>query len=143
MAHQKSLIGSWELYTARIDYTTEVDSMLKYHKKFTSMGYRILIYRYETHLQYDLYRIEVQINSVHCNERKCNLQGKNDLSKFGPTIPSINWSRKWSYILQYLPFINKKDIYPTRILHISTMKINERSFFEHGFIKQNHIPHIS
>uniref|UniRef100_A0ACD5UAF6 Uncharacterized protein n=2 Tax=Avena sativa TaxID=4498 RepID=A0ACD5UAF6_AVESA len=43
-AKPKSLIGSWELYTARIDYTTEVGSMLKYHKKFSAMGYRILIY---------------------------------------------------------------------------------------------------
>jgi serine carboxypeptidase-like clade 1 len=49
MAHQKSLIGSWELYTARIEYYHDTgDSMVKYHKKFTAMGYRALIYRYAT-----------------------------------------------------------------------------------------------
>ncbi|XP_052154328.1 serine carboxypeptidase 1-like [Oryza glaberrima] len=44
-AEPKSLIGSWELYTARIEYYHDTgDSMVKYHKKFTAMGYRALIY---------------------------------------------------------------------------------------------------
>ncbi|XP_047067637.1 serine carboxypeptidase 1-like [Lolium rigidum] len=43
-AKPKSVIGSWELNTARIDYTHEAGSMLKYHKMFTAMGYRVLIY---------------------------------------------------------------------------------------------------
>ncbi|XP_006652175.2 serine carboxypeptidase 1-like [Oryza brachyantha] len=44
-AEPKSLIGSWELYTARIDYYHDSgSSMVKYHKKFTAMGYRVLIY---------------------------------------------------------------------------------------------------
>ncbi|CAL5028222.1 unnamed protein product [Urochloa decumbens] len=43
-AKPKSLIGSWELYTARIDYTHDTGTMQSYHKKFTAMGYRVLIY---------------------------------------------------------------------------------------------------
>uniref|UniRef100_A0ACD5U979 Uncharacterized protein n=1 Tax=Avena sativa TaxID=4498 RepID=A0ACD5U979_AVESA len=43
-AKPKSLIGSWELNTARIDYTHDTGSMVTYHKKFTAMGYRVLIY---------------------------------------------------------------------------------------------------
>ncbi|KAF7029054.1 hypothetical protein CFC21_040888 [Triticum aestivum] len=43
-AKAKSLIGSWELNTARIDYTHDTGSMVEYHKKFTAMGYRVLIY---------------------------------------------------------------------------------------------------
>ncbi|RLM64747.1 serine carboxypeptidase 1-like [Panicum miliaceum] len=43
---EKSLIGSWELYTARIDYTHDTGTIQSYHKKFTAMGYRVLIYRY-------------------------------------------------------------------------------------------------
>uniref|UniRef100_A0A8R7VFH0 Carboxypeptidase n=1 Tax=Triticum urartu TaxID=4572 RepID=A0A8R7VFH0_TRIUA len=43
-AKPKSLIGSWELNTARIDYTHDTGSMVEYHKKFTAMGYRVLIY---------------------------------------------------------------------------------------------------
>uniref|UniRef100_A0A0E0P7B8 Serine carboxypeptidase 1 n=1 Tax=Oryza rufipogon TaxID=4529 RepID=A0A0E0P7B8_ORYRU len=44
-AEPKSLIGSWELYTARIEYYHDTgDSMVKYHKKFTAMGYRALIF---------------------------------------------------------------------------------------------------
>ncbi|GJN37084.1 hypothetical protein PR202_gb26006 [Eleusine coracana subsp. coracana] len=44
-AKRKSLIGAWELYTARIDYTHDTGTMISYHKKFTSLGYRVLIYR--------------------------------------------------------------------------------------------------
>ncbi|CAN6248114.1 unnamed protein product [Urochloa humidicola] len=43
-AKSKSLIGSWELYTARIDYTHDTGTMVSYHKKFTALGYRVLIY---------------------------------------------------------------------------------------------------
>ncbi|XBI55509.1 hypothetical protein VPH35_037314 [Triticum aestivum] len=43
-AKPKSLIGSWELNTARIDYTHDTGSMVEYHKKFTATGYRVLIY---------------------------------------------------------------------------------------------------
>ncbi|OEL18954.1 Serine carboxypeptidase 1 [Dichanthelium oligosanthes] len=43
-AYQKSLIGPWELYTARIDYTHDTRTMQSYHKKFTRMGYRVLVY---------------------------------------------------------------------------------------------------
>ncbi|RLM66341.1 serine carboxypeptidase 1-like [Panicum miliaceum] len=43
-AKSKSLIGSWELYTARIDYTHNTGTMVSYHKKFTALGYRVLIY---------------------------------------------------------------------------------------------------
>ncbi|KAF8780672.1 hypothetical protein HU200_001275 [Digitaria exilis] len=43
-AKSKSLIGSWELYTARIDYTHETGTMVSYHKKFTALGYRALLY---------------------------------------------------------------------------------------------------
>ncbi|VAH59656.1 unnamed protein product [Triticum turgidum subsp. durum] len=43
-AKPKSLIGSWELNTSRIDYTHDIGSMVEYHKKFTAMGYRVLIY---------------------------------------------------------------------------------------------------
>ncbi|CAN6242191.1 unnamed protein product [Urochloa humidicola] len=43
-AKSKSLIGSWELYTARINYTHDTGTMQSYHKKFTAMGYRVLIY---------------------------------------------------------------------------------------------------
>uniref|UniRef100_A0A453EL45 Uncharacterized protein n=2 Tax=Aegilops tauschii subsp. strangulata TaxID=200361 RepID=A0A453EL45_AEGTS len=43
-AKPKSLIGSWELNTARIDYIHDTGSMVEYHKKFTAMGYRVLIY---------------------------------------------------------------------------------------------------
>ena len=53
LAHQKSLIGSWELNTTRIDYTHDTGSMVDYQKKFTAMGYRVLIYRYGAHLQLD------------------------------------------------------------------------------------------
>ncbi|CAL5032961.1 unnamed protein product [Urochloa decumbens] len=43
-AKSKSLIGSWELYTARIDFTHDTGTMVRYHKKFTALGYRVLIY---------------------------------------------------------------------------------------------------
>ncbi|TVU13670.1 hypothetical protein EJB05_37090 [Eragrostis curvula] len=43
-AKPKSLIGSWELYTARIDYYYDTGTMVSYHKKFTALGYRVLIY---------------------------------------------------------------------------------------------------
>ncbi|AQK43186.1 Serine carboxypeptidase-like 20 [Zea mays] len=43
-AKPKSLIGSWELYTARIDFTHDTGTMVSYHKKFTALGYRVLIY---------------------------------------------------------------------------------------------------
>ncbi|KAL6851449.1 hypothetical protein ACP4OV_020382 [Aristida adscensionis] len=43
-AKPKSLIGSWELYTARIDFTHDTGTMVTYHKKFTTLGYRVLIY---------------------------------------------------------------------------------------------------
>ncbi|CAN6248117.1 unnamed protein product [Urochloa humidicola] len=43
-AKSKRLIGSWELYTARINYTHDTGTMQSYHKKFTAMGYRVLIY---------------------------------------------------------------------------------------------------
>ncbi|GJN11872.1 hypothetical protein PR202_ga30106 [Eleusine coracana subsp. coracana] len=43
-AKSKSLIGSWELNTARLDYTHDTGTMLSYHKKFTTLGYRVLIY---------------------------------------------------------------------------------------------------
>jgi serine carboxypeptidase-like clade I len=46
MVNQKSLIGSWELNTARLDYTHDTGIMQSYHKKFTILGYRVLIYRY-------------------------------------------------------------------------------------------------
>uniref|UniRef100_A0A453BSE7 Uncharacterized protein n=1 Tax=Aegilops tauschii subsp. strangulata TaxID=200361 RepID=A0A453BSE7_AEGTS len=52
-AKPKSLIGSWELNTARIDYTHDTGSMVEYHKKFTATGYRVLIYRYGAHMQLD------------------------------------------------------------------------------------------
>jgi serine carboxypeptidase-like clade 1 len=43
-AKSKSLIGSWELNTARLDYTHDTGIMQSYHKKFTILGYRVLIY---------------------------------------------------------------------------------------------------
>ncbi|CAL5028223.1 unnamed protein product [Urochloa decumbens] len=43
-AKSKSLIGSWELYTARIDFSHDTGTMVRYHKKFTALGYRVLIY---------------------------------------------------------------------------------------------------
>ncbi|OWM72308.1 hypothetical protein CDL15_Pgr018193 [Punica granatum] len=41
-----SVAGSWTICADRVDYTTEVDSMLPYHKNLTARGYRALIYRY-------------------------------------------------------------------------------------------------
>ncbi|TVU13686.1 hypothetical protein EJB05_37106 [Eragrostis curvula] len=44
-AKSKSLIGSWEFYTARLDYSYDTGTMISsYHKKFTTLGYRVLIY---------------------------------------------------------------------------------------------------
>ncbi|PKI45093.1 hypothetical protein CRG98_034477 [Punica granatum] len=41
---QASVAGSWTICADRVDYTTEVDSMLPYHKNLTARGYRALIY---------------------------------------------------------------------------------------------------
>ncbi|KAJ8440354.1 hypothetical protein Cgig2_012790 [Carnegiea gigantea] len=43
-AKEGSVTGPWQLCTNRIKYTKDAGSMIKYHKRFTSLGLRVLIY---------------------------------------------------------------------------------------------------
>jgi len=63
-AKSKSLIGSWELYTARIDYTHDTGTMVSYHKKFTALGYRVLIYSGDHDLCIPLPGTEAWVRSI-------------------------------------------------------------------------------
>ncbi|GJN11873.1 hypothetical protein PR202_ga30107 [Eleusine coracana subsp. coracana] len=77
-AKPKSLIGSWELYTARIDYTHDTGTMVSYHKKFTALGYHVLIYRYTEGYDHNLTLLTIKFCScdVFMNEQKVvTLQG--------------------------------------------------------------------